>query len=284
MLKFWHWTLDTWTLVVAVVALIQPWAAALWRRLFRTGVVDIYETALIELGYSALGATVGLVGTLRARDKDLFIQSMNLTVTRRADKFLRRFEWLIFRTAKAMIGQSSKGGLEQGGEISADIPSSFMISTLEPYRFNILFSDTLLFYQELRPVLEGVSQAWMRYAREAPELSKLEGAAGPAVERKLRPVYERFAAGGDYTAALSAADKLFYWQPGTYELTLHVNTAQPNRHYSKTWLFDLKEPEVQGLRQQNVPIILKEVCGVSPPVQYGFIYTPYLNKRDKGSA
>lgn len=73
MLDFRNWSTETWTAlatVLAFVALIQPWLLGAWRRLYKRGTVDIHETGKIEIGYSGFGATVGIMGTLRARDCD----------------------------------------------------------------------------------------------------------------------------------------------------------------------------------------------------------------------
>lgn len=47
-------------LIVAFVALAQPWIITLWRHYFRRGQIDIYETGQIELGYAEFGPTIGL--------------------------------------------------------------------------------------------------------------------------------------------------------------------------------------------------------------------------------
>ena len=53
------------SLIIATVALVQPWMIALWKRFVRPGTIDIHETGTIEIGYSSFGPTIGLRGTLR---------------------------------------------------------------------------------------------------------------------------------------------------------------------------------------------------------------------------
>ena len=132
---------------MAFAALIQPWLVTVWRKVFKRGKVDIYETPTAEICFSALGATIGLTGTLRSRDRDMFIQSARLTLGKNGTT--RNFNWFAFRVPKISVGTTAG----QSAEISMDAPYSFMILMLEPHRFNILFSDIALI-QEAQPKVE----------------------------------------------------------------------------------------------------------------------------------
>ena len=68
-----YWKIETWTAIVAVIALVQPWVVALYRRVLRSGRLEIYETGLPEIGYSLWGATIALYGTLRSRDRECLL-------------------------------------------------------------------------------------------------------------------------------------------------------------------------------------------------------------------
>ena len=57
--------------VLGFLALAQVWLIAIWRKAFRNGTLVVYETASIEVGFSAFGATVTLLGTLRAEKHDV---------------------------------------------------------------------------------------------------------------------------------------------------------------------------------------------------------------------
>lgn len=93
--------LRTWgSLIVAVVALAQPWAFAFYRRFFRPGQVDIYETGNIEIGFSGFGPTIGLYGTLRALNRESFARSIDLRLVRLKDRAEHRFSWALLRSEK----------------------------------------------------------------------------------------------------------------------------------------------------------------------------------------
>jgi hypothetical protein len=57
-----YWRIETWTAIVVLIALVQPWVVALYRRVLRSGRLEIYETGLPEIGY-------------RSRDRELLVKS-----------------------------------------------------------------------------------------------------------------------------------------------------------------------------------------------------------------
>src|SRR2546428_9072098 len=73
------------SLALSIFAILQVWIYGVWKRYFRRGIIEVYETGLIEIGYSLFGPTIGLNGTLRALHHDVFIRTIELTVTRESD-------------------------------------------------------------------------------------------------------------------------------------------------------------------------------------------------------
>ncbi len=59
--------------LIAIIALLQPWAAWLWKTLFVKGRVETCAAGFLEVGYSDFGPTVAMQGTLRALYKDVFV-------------------------------------------------------------------------------------------------------------------------------------------------------------------------------------------------------------------
>jgi hypothetical protein len=270
------WTTDTWTAIAAVVAfiaLIQPWVITAWRRFFRKGFVDIHETSTIEIGFSAFGATIGLIGTLRSLHQDMFVQSANVTLSKGED-IARRFEWGAFRNPKTVVGLAAV----QSAEVSVDAPFSFMIATAQPYRYNIIFIDVAVL-QQVRAILENFRQAWISYAVQQTDLDIQSPPTDPNAQQKLlqklRRAYEKFSGTEEYAKALDSLNHLYYWEPATYELILNVRTARPNKTFTKTWSFTLLENDIVNLRN-NVPSILEETAGI--PITAGaylFAQAPY---------
>ena len=278
MLEITNWTSDTWTAIAAVVAfvaLVQPWIIAAWGRFFRRGTVDIYETGTIEIGFSAFGPTVGLMGTLRSRDRDMFVQSATVTILKKGTAIIRRFEWVLFRNPKTVIGST----VGQSAEVAVDAPSSFLILTTQPYRYNVAFYDVAI-GQPARSILEGFKQSFQTYVDKKTDLDvyaqPLDTNSRNRFIQQLRRAHNKFADTNEYGTAFSSFEELFYWEAGPYQLTLQVHTARPNRTFIKTWSFSLLGADIDNLRN-NVPSVFEEIVGVPLTAgTYLFAYPFYI--------
>jgi hypothetical protein len=130
----WLTFFKTWRVeIVAWAALLLPGLRALWRRFVKPGTVEIYNTGTLEVGYSNFGATIGLHGTLRARDRDLFVRSAHLDLIRERDQAHRRLEWGVFR--------SSRVNLAHPEQMVVELAAGFMLLTSQPFRYNVQFHD-----------------------------------------------------------------------------------------------------------------------------------------------
>lgn len=255
--------LQTWgSLIVAAIALLQPWIISLWRKVFQQGTIDIHETRTIEVGYSLFGATIGIYGTLRAVRKDSFVQRIELTVTKVKDSSKHVLQWGLFRPPQMSIGVERNMTLE--------IPSGFMLTTSQPHRYNILFFDIAL-QSEIRPHIENIRQGWYTLLSSRPKMS----VAGhlSEVENALENLYAEFSKSSAHVQAFTAIDRLCYWEPGQYELQMRVVTARPERSYTKRWKFELSDEEVERLRL-NIVGIAQEACGRVVSF-YNFAYPEY---------
>lgn len=271
------WTTDTWTAIAAVVAfaaLIQPWIIGVWQRFFRRGYVDIHETATIEIGFSAFGATIGLMGTLRSLRHDMFVQSASLTLSKVEDSTSRRFEWGLFRKPKTVVGPAAV----QSAEVALEAPFSFMIATIQPYQYNIIFLDVVVL-QQVQSLLENFRQAWLKYLIQETDLDIQAPASDPnaqqRVMQKLRRAHQKFSSTQQYRETFDSLNQLYYWEPETYKLVLDVRTARPDRTFTKTWSFTLLDNDVSNLRN-NVTSVLEDIAGV--PITAGtylFASAPY---------
>lgn len=275
------WTSDTWTAIATVVAfaaLIQPWATALWKKLFKRGSVEIYETSPFEIGFSGFGPTIAVTGTLRARDQDMFIPVIRMSLHANRTNGLRVFEWAGFRNAKALFGTA----VGQSTEVAFEAPSGFMVSTAQPYRYNIIFAE-IQALEQLRPIFESYRTAWLDYFLKESRLNPNTLASDPAAQAKvvneMRRVHQKFQATEPYKRAFEALDRIFSWTPDTYSVLFEVITAGPNRKYPESWTFSLTQQDVDNLRN-NVGSILEEL--VQLPLSTGmyfFAYPPYTSSQ-----
>lgn len=251
------------TLIVAVLALIQPWVVGVWKRFFRQGTIDIHETGTVEGGYGSFGPTIGLYGTLGAIYRDQFVRSMDLIVTKQKDSSTHSFERGVFRTQKLTLGGTQ--------EESFELPSCFLLTTTQPHRYNIQFFDVATQAEIARHVVK-VIRGWAEVG------AKLDPSADPAqvqtaVQQALANLHAEFSRSEVYVSAYSAIDRLCYWEAGRYSLEMRVNTARPDRTFQRRWFFELSESEVHSIRLNTVKL-LQDLCG-RVYGQYNFAYAKY---------
>ncbi len=257
----WQGLLKGWVVanVIALIALVQPYVYWAWKKYFRKGRIDIHETAKIEVGYSGLGSTIALLGTLRAVHEDQFVRSIELVVTRTRDNMQRRFEWLALRPATVVIGGSAQTELE--------IASGFMLLTSEPRKYHIIFLDPQ-FQAEVMSVGERVRNAWGTFL----------GANGGAVlGADLNDLFQRFRVTPELVDAFTELDRMFDWQPVEYAINVQVNTANPDNTFSRTFRFSVTAQDIANLRT-NCLRVIEEFCGRPTTGVYNFAYCNYMRR------
>jgi len=270
-----YWRIETWTAIVAVVALIQPWLVALYKRLFHSGRLEIYETGLAEIGYSFWGPTIALYGTLRSRDRELFVRSVELRLTLLENGVKaspRILQWVAFRPLTTILGRTTL-------EMEVTQPASFMVNPTQPHQFNIFFSD-LLIQNQVRRCLEKAQKKWLEHISEGGKLDKVRSKSSDPTQQQrliaqyLDQAYPTFTQTTEYEAALTEIRDLMVWKTGNHLLTFTAQTAKPDRTYKRSWLIVLTEEQEAGLRS-NAETILEAACKDIFRPHY-FAYVGYL--------
>ncbi len=258
-------------LIVAAIALLQPYIWALWKRYFRQGRIDTHETGYIEIGFSTIGPSIGLNGTLRSSYRDMFVQGIQLELEKQKDHSKHIFEWGIFRSEKIAISGEQQGTLE--------LPSGFMLLTSSPRRFNIQFLDMQV-QSEMRQVINKVSKEWwakIRTELKPDELSLLwsqHASSSSELEDRLHDLYETFVQDHLHVSSYTTLDRKCYWEAGKYTLTFIVRTSKPDKSFERTWSFTLTEQDVQSIRL-NIIKLLQDTCGRPSYGPYNFAYVKY---------
>lgn len=242
------------SLIIASVALVLPGAIALWKKFFRSGSVDIYETRLLDVSYGNWGPAIGLRGTLRAVHRDQFVRAIDLTVTKHKDGSTHHFDWILFRAEK-ITGLGAE-------DTSAEIASGFMLLTTQPHRYSILFSDTG-HSAEMKPHIDALVEEWTTY-RYSP------GAIAALLQQK--DIYAPFSTHGTHVNTWTALDRLMYWEPGKYSLEMRVHTTRPERTFTRDWVFELTKAESDRLRLNSV-VLCHLACDQSST--YHFVNPSY---------
>ena len=261
------------TLILAIYGIIQLWGLALWKRYARKGEINIYETGSIEIGYSGFGPTIGLNGTLRALNRDVFIKEIDLLVLREKDKAQHAFRWFAFRSPKIELAGSQP--------VSMEIPSSFLITPNSPHRFNIVFNDNDLF-EDIRPLFHTYLSAWYKVAEELSKISSVFFTAIPppeAIETQKR-LLEGFRKSQIAIDTFSAIHGRCYWEAGNYLISINVRTSKPDKIFSNHYRFLITDNDCRNLKL-NVVTILNEPIATFMKIQnypYNFAYSTYKQK------
>src|SRR3954469_9454952 len=122
--------------IFSLIALAQFWVWVLLSRSGRRKHLDLYESGSVEIGFDANGPLIGLAGVIRPAEKEVFVQSMELTLVSEKDKSKRMFKWIAFKPNFL---------LPLAGARAWEMPHPFLISPGETHKFNIIFHDTEAF-------------------------------------------------------------------------------------------------------------------------------------------
>lgn len=255
-------------LIIATIALLQPWILSIWKKYVIKPNIDIFETGKIEIGYSTFGPTIGLNGTLRCINRDLFIRDIRLILIKKKDSSSHEFNWGIFRTEKLT---------HSGDETSFDLPYGFLLSTTLPRRYSIQFHD-LQTQSELQKITNKVSKEWSSTIYESmkknPEKSFPETTNEP--ELSQFSIYQNFSMTKIHVESYTALDRLCYWEMGEYTIEMIVYTSNPNHEFHKSWSFTIHD-EGQAQIRLNAIKIMQDVCEQINYSKYHFSYADYLS-------
>ncbi len=261
----WRENLNT---IIAVIALVQWWVYWVWQRFFKRGKADIYETGTVEVGYSNYGPTLALQGTLHGRERGMFVRVISLEVIREADNAQHHFEWIIFRGVRFVTTRPT--------EMAVMLPAGFLLLPSQPFRYNIVFHDATFQQRHVQPVLETLRAAWITVIGQT-----LGGAALPTnpqqaqaqIQHAAQAAYPAFSTQPPHVNAYTELDRHFYWTPDGYTLSMRIETAQPERTFTKQWQFQLTPAQSQALRVNALKVV-QEICGQYIG-DYYFAYAPY---------
>lgn len=265
-----------WTGAGVVLAIAQYWVPILYNRFCRRGNITSYPTAKIEIGYSQLGPTLGLVGTLRAERREFFVSSISLSVVRLKDRLTHDFKWLLFRPNRMPVGPRASE------QLTLEIASGFMVSPQEPRAFHILFADvatqeTML--SSIEACQSAVADARGKLEQEGRDLRVVQLAPLQHFkwEQDIQALYE---ADERKHAAWRALDDLFYWQAGDYGLSLTIQTSGPERTFTQSWPFELSGQDFSRLRLNVISILdvaLTQEAGLPEPTSF-FVTADYQSE------
>jgi len=259
--------------VLALIGVAQLWIKILWEKYFRKGKIDYCETGTITIGYNMSGPVIGLNGTLRALNKDVFTRSIDLLVIRERDRAQHVFKWIAFQSPKIDIAGSQPSPME--------LPSGFLISPHSPHRFNIVFNDNDLF-KDIRSLLNVYYSEWYKTTEELNKIwPPLTGVPPqPAIFNQQFAVIGDFRKSQISTDTFTALDRKCYWEPGDYQLIINVTASKPNQAFTKRYRFSISEADSKILKLNVITILEEPISGYlrMPNPLYNWAFADYITE------
>lgn len=249
--------------LIASFALIQPWIFEFWKKRYPSTTVRIHKSGLLEVGFGSFGPTIGITGTLRALNKDAFVKSIEIVISKTSTGETHQFRWLAFRSPIIDILNPS--------EITANQPSSFLVTTNQPHRFNIIFHDEEVFQEinnlyrnfiySLDPTIERI------YQMKTDEKS----------QDTLESIIGDFRNTQEYQNMHDTLIRKCYWEPGEYRMSLSVNTSDPDKSFIENYSFNLSQENFENLKYNSEKILHDPILPhlEIPSREFNFIYTSY---------
>lgn len=267
---------------IALVALIQPWAYALWRLVYRPGILEVLIAGRPEIGFSEWGPTIGLEGALVARHRDFVVEDIQLMLRFNETDAKHKFVWAAFRSLKMKLSVDSP--------LEIELPVGFVASQSQPHRFNIFFQD--------KTTADKITEPLRELHREFGKTLEKSGLLGEGAHQEGTIQYEaarvhfqqEWAKNGAKTTAYTRVGESFYWKPGRYTVTIVVSCRWPKRKFTAHFDFNLSEEDCDRLKFNTIVLtsVGETLDGTS--VQFNFAHpergevVQNQGKQDRGSS
>lgn len=250
-------------MVIALVALCQPWLRAELQRRRAAVSIEIAPGAVISLGFTASGPLIGLRGVLQTTGGDRLMRGMVLELENLADGERSTFTWAGFAAA----------GREVQDMNGVRPPNSFLFSTADVEHAHLLFANPAAEHRTAM-VVRALEHDWLRYLASHARRWEDETGSFARLHHDLRQFMVRrlsanFRAERNNARRIEVLGGLCPWNAGVYRLTLRVHLSQPDEHLSRQFYFVLTDSEAAQLHS-NCENIAAEVWGLGgrPSVIY----------------
>ncbi len=219
-------------------------------RVGKSSRLELYETGTVEVGFDANGPLIALAGVLRAADREIFVQSLELTLTCDRDKGKRSFRWIAFKPNFL---------LPLAGSRVWEMPHPFMVAPGEPGKFNVVFHDTEAFPM-VKGVLQGYYHHWHEVERKIVERRSMKPAeADTALHDDLIGEFKRTdVCVNSYTELNNRC----YWEQGSYSLSLKVITEGGVADIVRAFRFNLGKRDAKLLKTNCVTMLDEPIAGL----------------------
>ena len=253
--------------LLGFVALAQVWVIALWKKYLRKSTLTIHPAGTIEIGFGTFGPSISLLGTLRARGRDAFVDEMRLQVTRMKDKAEKTLYWTAFR--------SNTISLAKNVSESVEIARSFLVTPGTARQYNV-FLTPRDFASNYRAKVQPLMDAWHTFVTDTlrqfdPNLLNQLSAVlkNPTLSGQC---FEKFMKENLAVDLHTLLNNDFFWHASEYRIELTISCTDPTPDVAKSWMLTLNEQDEKDLRLNTVSLIRELVC---LPPWYSFAYKDY---------
>jgi hypothetical protein len=252
--------------ILSILAVAQFWIWLMIRRVGGSNRLELYESGTVEVGYDANGPLIALAGVLRSADKEIFVRSMELTLTSEKDKGRHAFRWIAFKPNFL---------LPLAGSSAWEMPHPFMVTPGEPGKFNVVFHDVEEFPQ-VKAILQAYYHQWHEVEKRVVE------------RRSLKPSEPDTSLHDDLIGEFKRTDVCVnsynelnskcYWEQGSYSLSLKVLTEGGVADLTRTFRFSLGKRDSKLLKTNCVTMLDEPIASLlgKPPTQCQAIQAEYV--------
>lgn len=213
--------------ILAIIALIQPWVIAAWKKFFRPLNVTFIPSAMIKLYYNRSGAYIYLGGVIEAKNRSAVIKDISVKVIRQCDNAELKMDWSSFMVP---VFQSVGGNSISTSEIAR--PFKVGANDLNPIfvEFANLDTQTLDHLAEIYEKL--MLESRRIYNINIPfDLAKAQLQALPEYKTFREELLENF-----------------YWKVSDYKIELSISHSD-NKTKIYKYHFSLNQNEISEFRK-----------------------------------
>ncbi|HKP96530.1 MAG TPA: hypothetical protein VJ385_12300 [Fibrobacteria bacterium] len=252
--------------ILSILAVAQFWIWFLLRKSGGRRRLELYESGSIEVGFDANGPLIALAGVLRPVDKEVFVQSVEVSLVADKDKARREFRWIAFKPNFL---------LPLAGAKAWEMPHPFLVSPGDTRRYNVVFHDVEGFRQ-VKGILQSYYHHWReterrilewRQRRGGPSLAGGAGFPPPEGKGDHEELISEFKKRDACVSAYTDLDQKCYWEQGSYGITVNVVTEGGTADYTKSFRFTLGKLDAKLLKGNCVTMLDEPIAATMNRIQ-----------------
>lgn len=269
------------SLIIAILALFQPWILKGVENYLYKGNIAVIETGRIAISHHSTGPVIFLRGTLRTINEQQFVERIKLSIER-YDGAKHIFEPDVYIYPRSTITSAPDVyGLYRSKKYEESVlrlPYPFVIINNQSYDYYIKFYD-ITANDRIKQHLSDLNNAWkekldskiISAIREDNKYNKLN----TKQLKQIKDTFEIFSKEAPFLQTNKKISEEWFWKPGKYILYMNIITSDKKEGFPKKWFFEIKKEDSDTI-EKNLPIILADYI-LDSNKQLHSINVDYLN-------